>query len=70
MTHVIDGALSRRRARVYVRQYGIWLALMVILGAEVAWAIPKSHVLRFSDTPVLKTPTSNGQLADSAGGGK
>jgi hypothetical protein len=62
VTHVMDGALRRRRARVYVRQCGIWLALMVILGADVAWAIPKSYVLRFSDTPVLKTPTSNGHF--------
>lgn len=60
MTHVIFGALRRRRARAYVRQGGIGLALMVVLGVGVAWAMPKSHVLRFSDTPVLKTPASNG----------
>lgn len=61
MTPAIYRAL-RRCVRAYVRQGGFWSVLLVILGAGMTWAMPKSHVLRFSDTPVLKTAASDGHF--------
>ncbi|MCZ6872238.1 MAG: DUF3047 domain-containing protein [bacterium] len=56
--HVIDGGYWRCRANTYIKQVGSWLTLMVIMGVGIGWATPKSHVLRFSDTPVIKPPAS------------
>jgi len=62
VTYAIYRALRRQLKCAYIRQGGLWLALLMLSGGGLGWAMPKSHVLRFSDTPVFKTPESNGHF--------